>query len=409
MSHLTPDELIARYLDDTASEEEMKRLNGLLVTSADVRANFLSAIEQAVALGQGLGVKPQEAGIRNTIPFLKLLVVAACMAFFVTISYFFWPHPMAEITAFHGEYEVPSDPKLSSGDTLKTIGSASFLEFQFQDGTEVRLAGNTVATVTEGPQKRLVVHRGSASLDVEPQPVGAPLIVVTPTAELTVRGTSFGVHAAGDKTQLEVAEGAVDFKRLVDGRSVRVGAGEYSVAGDRKRDFGAKPIPELTTAWSLDLKKDPEATLARGKAELDADGNVIGARAAPGEASAERIVTQNAWALADYGLFRVEKASVMKMRLKMDTPQWFNLVVVYRSPEPGSSEAATCLYQDPSWWEGLEPGEWHTVEAPLLKPKKMGEYLGDLEEVPLNWLGFMISVGAGDENRGLVIERIWTE
>jgi ferric-dicitrate binding protein FerR (iron transport regulator) len=405
MNKPTTDELITRYLDDSASDAEMSQLNHLLASSAEARNQFHSATEQAMALVQAVR-GPKRSKV---VCFPRILGVAACLCILFALAFTLRPEPMATLVSSGGEIELPSGDKIASGDTLVTIGTASFLSFEFRDGTKVHLAGDTIATVTGEGQKRLVVHQGSASLDVTPQPASTPLILMTPTAELTVRGTSFGVFASEGATQLEVTEGAVDLKRLADGQLVTVEAGEYSVASDLKHDFGGKSIPTLTSKWSLDLRQEPEDLLELGVAAIDFNGVTVGARGKPGYGAAEVIASNNAWTMGDYALFRVEKNTVMKVRLKMEHPEWLNFVLNFRSSEPGSTDVVTCIYQDPSLKRGLNPGQWYTVELSLAKPMKYGNYLGNLDEVPVGWSCFSVGASAGNEQRGLVIERIWTE
>jgi ferric-dicitrate binding protein FerR (iron transport regulator) len=405
MKSHSPEELITRYLDDSASESEMAQLNHLLATSAGVRNQFHASTEQAMAIVEAI----QAPANRKVIRFPRILAAAACLCGLLALAFALYPEPEATVLSKAGEVRGLSGAAIATGDTLETVGPASLLNFKFRDGTKVHLAGNTVATVTGGRQKRLVVHQGSASLDVTPQPVSAPLILITPTAKLTVKGTSFGVFTSEGTTQLEVAEGTVDLKRLADGHSVSVKAGEYSVASDVRHSFGAKPIPLLGRAWSLDLREDPEDSLEVGVAEFDSKGAIVGARARGGYDVTEVIATENAWSAGDYALFRVEEDSVLKIRLRMDHPGWLNFIVNYRSSEHGSTDVATCVYQDPLVPENLKPGEWRTVEVPLAKPLRIGKHPGSYEGVPVGWSCFSVAVSAAQEKRGLVIERIWTE
>lgn len=405
MKNLSSDELITRYLDDSASDEEMAQLNHLLVTSPKIRRQFNEVTEHAMAIVQAVPVVKTP----KTIRFPKWLTVAALVCGLLALTFMLRSKPMAEVISSGGEVEVPSGEIIASGDTLKTIGNASFLNFEFSDGTKVHLGGDTIATVTGEDQKRLLVHQGSASLNVTPQDKSAPLILMTPTAEITVLGTFFGVFSTEGATRLEVTEGAVDLKRLSDGQSVQVKAGQYSVASEARDELGVKTIPTLGSIWSVDFRDPPEKVVGIGVQEFDANGTPIGARGKANHyGAAEVLSTKNAWRSGDYALFRAEQDTVLKVRLKMDNPQWLNFIVNFRSSKPGSTDTVTCLYQDPAVAK-LAAGQWHTVELPLAKPKLHGDYFGEPNGLPVGWSCFSVSVSAGDERRGLVVEKMWTE
>jgi len=394
MKKLSNDYLITRYMDDTISDEEMAKLNQLLINSPKARQEFNQYTEQAMVLAQGAPTGES----KKTIYFPKKLAAVAALVLLGAYLFVFMrsSKPMAEVVDSGGKVEISLGKEISSGDTLKTIGTNSFLDFEFSDGTKVRLGGNTIATVTDDNRKLILVHEGSASLDVEPQKKESPLILITPTAELTVLGTSFGVFSTEGATRLEVAEGEVDLKRLHDDQSVRVKAGEYSVANSDKSTLGAKPIPELNSLWSVDFRQTTAKNIGIGVQKFE-----------PAFKAAEVISSYNAWELGNYGLFRVVEDSILKVRLKMDEPGWLNFIVNYRSPEVGSNDVRICIYQDQV--EKINPGEWVTVELPLSKPIKCRDYEGELDGLPIGWNSFRVSVSAGKEKRGLVIEKMWTE
>ena len=292
MSSLSADDLITRYLDDAASESEMAELNRLLVDSAEVRRQFQWAIEQAMSIAQA-----QPVARRSRVrPFPKgLALVAACMALLAVVALLMQPKPMAEVVASSGEVEMPKSGNLFSGDTIKTLSGGSSLDLEYRDGTRVHLSGNTMATLSGEGQKRLLVHEGGASLKVKPQQASKPMVVTTPTAEITVLGTEFGVVAMDGATRLEVTDGAVNLEQLADGQKVRVKAGEYSVASASGSPLKAEEVPNFGPLWSLDFR-DPAATDGcLGKPVYNAEGERIGFGGVPAYGAVDLVATRNAW------------------------------------------------------------------------------------------------------------------
>jgi len=405
--------LITKYLDDTASAEELAELNKRLANSAEAREAFLFHGEIALQLNQGQSLssvsplKPAKFS-RKTWLAAWVGLAAVLTAMIILLSSPPADTPLARLQESRGQVEMPQSKLLKSGDTVRTIGALGFASFVLDDGTLLTLAENTIATLLGEGQKRLLVHRGSARLEVMPQPEEAPLVITTPNAELTVKGTSLRVACSNERTHLEVTEGLVALARLSDGQEIMVGSGEFTVI-EEQEDLWVRPIPDVERSWKLDLRVEPEKKLSTGKAELGPDKKIIGARSEPGKEAADIIGTINTWSLGDYALFQVEKESVLRVRLKMDQPSWLNLIVVYRSAKTGSNSTATCLYQDEAWWKDLKPNEWRTIEIPLATPKGSYEHPPEAENIPLGWFGFGVSLGAGQEKRGLVVEQMWIE
>ena len=303
-----------------------------------------------------------------------------------------------------GKVELPSLDRLFSGDTIKTLGANSFLKIEFRDGTLLHLSGDTTATVTGGKQKKLLLHVGAATLSVSPQPTNFPLLVVTPVAELTVKGTSFSVLSERSQTHLEVTEGLVDLTRVVDGDSVLVEEGQYSIVdANDDEDCWVKPIPLVSEKWNADFRSSFRSMVQYGIEDEH------GIREGPFENGINGIALENVWTGGDYAYFKLGENSKLKIRLKMDQPSWLNFFVLYRSPDYSFARPQTCLYQDEEWWKGLNPGEWRTIEIPLTNPKFTEEDILMRDNVPIGWYSFALFMSSGQETRGLVIEKMWIE
>ena len=99
------------------------------------------------------------------------------------------------------------------------------------DGSTVRLLPESELSFTPpgetAPLGRQALVRGRAYFDVVP--AGGGLVVKTPTAQLTVLGTSFGVRADDELTEVVLAEGRLTFAQRRDPtRPVTLSAGQMS-------------------------------------------------------------------------------------------------------------------------------------------------------------------------------------
>jgi len=157
--------------------------------------------------------------------------------------------PEAQIEKVEGEVIRIGTPSLAvaaaqalpSGQGLEVRKGLAVLKLA--DGTRVELRANTRLDrmVLSDEQKRFEVSRGSASSSVAKQSTKAPVMFLTPQAEMTVLGTRLSFEIANEATRLDVQEGRVKMMRLSDKSAVEVSAGRFAVAG--KGPLVAKVAP----------------------------------------------------------------------------------------------------------------------------------------------------------------------
>jgi TolA-binding protein len=115
---------------------------------------------------------------------------------------------------------LPAQVELASGQRIETPagGGASV---RLSTGTAMDLAGNTSFRVdSQGNVERFSLQQGELSAHVAKLSAGQRFIIVTPDAEVEVRGTRFRVRVlstaetcgAGSRTRLEVTEGIVEVR-----------------------------------------------------------------------------------------------------------------------------------------------------------------------------------------------------
>lgn len=143
--------------------------------------------------------------------------------------------------------------RLNDGQSLRVQEDEQAV-LEYADGTRVELFGPTQLVVELGPHgaKRLRLLHGGMELDVQPQPVGSPLIVITPEGEAEVLGTKFRIASGTDRTRIEMEEGTVAFLHRVDGRTVEVNQGSFLIADGNPEPVAVQPLPPKLSAplWS---------------------------------------------------------------------------------------------------------------------------------------------------------------
>lgn len=140
--------------------------------------------------------------------------------------------------------------------TALVEGASSSVQLQFADGTLVTVGGDAEVEIEEretsagARQKRLQLRSGLMIAEVRPQPADAPMVIETPAARAEVLGTVFALSAEADSTRLDVEDGLVRLRRLVDGRSVEVPAGRRVVASlDAGRELLPQSPPVVAVGW----------------------------------------------------------------------------------------------------------------------------------------------------------------
>ena len=175
------------------------------------------------------------------------------------------PH-LARITALNGAIEWTGSggvvesiigPRDLEGRTLESMSADAWVELQFRDGSTIAISGRTLLTLSEEDQKVLRLRFGNLSADVATQPAGLPMLIHTPSAELSVLGTQFNVDAHSEATTLVVNEGLVRLKRLADGQQVDVKS-SHGVTASNGAEEALAPTKrsDAVAIWQGDLPSD---------------------------------------------------------------------------------------------------------------------------------------------------------
>lgn len=147
------------------------------------------------------------------------------------------------------------------GAGFETAGAGSLAVLAFKDGTRVEIGpDSSVREIPEG--KRVPLARGRLVARVAKQPAAAPMVFVTPHAEVRVLGTTLGVTAGAEATRVEVDEGRVRMTRRLDGKSVELAAGQAAVAAPGV-EFSARTVSRRVLEEDF---SDPRAAFASWRA-----------------------------------------------------------------------------------------------------------------------------------------------
>ncbi len=241
--------------------------------------------------------------------------------------------PTGAVTALRDGRSEPigRGARLAEGTDLRTSGSAE-ASLDFDNGTHVTLGGaSRVRLVEQTAHKRFALEAGSFSAKVAKLTADESFVVVTPDAEVEVRGTAFRVTVAsgdpacegGTPTRLEVSEGVVVVTHA--GVAVRVRAGEQwpscgaSTATERPiAERAAPPVPRSATAApAVGASATPTSVRPEASSRLGEQNDLFD-EAMRLKRAGDRVgaVVKLDWLLADYPSGPLaESAAAERMRL----------------------------------------------------------------------------------------------
>ncbi len=292
----TRDELFERHLQGELSDVEKEHVAELLDSDAAARQQFVELAQWDTELGETIrehaepvdnedllpsGKGTRERGGENTFLLSPFATLATVTVLFILLSSFLYlqirtdfapeekivlsqtaSSPIATITGLKGSLlwtgnqgEVVLDMHVGrelTGGTIEGLAPDSWFELQFQDGSIVTISGTSMLTFADVGQKKLRLKQGAFTADVVPQPVGKPMIIQTPSTVIEVVGTRFEVEALQAFTTVNVREGNVRLKHLVDGNSVNIPA-DYRVIAEAGGDLSPMPLPAAENYWKSQL------------------------------------------------------------------------------------------------------------------------------------------------------------
>jgi ferric-dicitrate binding protein FerR (iron transport regulator) len=273
-------ELLLRHRDGQADAGQSAKVNELLRRDPEARAMLRSLAVQATAMADlAATLRIQSPPQRPLLPVsasrwkaMRPWLSAAAMVMLLGIVIpqelrrepavltLMVVHGAVSWTNDHGELQSDlADGAVLRAGTLATENDEAVAEARFADGTRLMLGGGTRLTFSDSGQKRLMLHEGTFTAEVKPQPAQRPMLVRTTTAAMEVLGTVFTLGNTADQTLLNVDQGRVQLKRLVDGGTAQVTADQSVRASiDNAASLKVEPQPESSFHWRTDLTSPPE-------------------------------------------------------------------------------------------------------------------------------------------------------
>ena len=290
------DELFERHLQGELSNVEKEHVAELLDSDAAARQQFVELAQWDTELAETIrehaepvdnkdllpsGKGTRERGGESTFflsPFATISTIVVLFILFSSLLYLqirtgFAPaekvvlsqtasSPIATITGLKGsllwtrnEGEIVLDVHVGralTGGTIEGLAPDSWFELQFRDGSIATISGSSMLTFADVGQKKLRLKQGAFTADVVPQPVGKPMIIQTPSTVIEVVGTRFEVEALQAFTTVNVREGNVRLKHLVDGSAVDIPA-DYRVIAEAGGDLSPMLLPAAENYWKSQL------------------------------------------------------------------------------------------------------------------------------------------------------------
>ena len=269
------DTLLGRLVDEELSETETARLNEILRTQPEAKAQYHAYLDVHEDLETQFTVP--DFGALDAVtkiveppqPFYTrpLLAMAALVVIGFFINALVQPpaaperaevRPIATIKGLSGSLVYTGDRgavqnqlavgDLLTGGTIEGMAPDAWFELQFTDGSTVMISGFSMLTFSDDGQKKLRLKEGGFTANVMPQPKDKPMLVQTRTALFEVLGTRFSVDAELAAATLTVAEGSVRATRLSDNSSVDVPA-QHRVTAAINRELVTEKVPDSVGSW----------------------------------------------------------------------------------------------------------------------------------------------------------------
>ena len=442
MNAHTPEEIATwtvRYLDHDLDDEGVRRLSEAIARDPEARATYEAISGHAFHLADPLFWAESAAPAVVDFPqpkrgrllrFVRPLAIAATVALATWLGLAGYrhaskPEPIGQLTAYEGAAVLMVDEggtlrqRVTEGRTmpvfadqrLRLFSPVASAEFVYADGTRLSFSGvsDVLFTTSETGGKSLNVATGQVAADVARQPAGRPLEIITPTSTAEVLGTTLEFTADAEATSLAVTSGLVAVEGAGD--RVEVAAGE-EVRTTRTSESPRKVsrTDKLHDTW--DARFTPEEFSQWHCGKQLPDGSVL-AHPRPGTPyDWFTIASYNAWGRGEHSFFEIHADSVIHLRLKMDRPGPFGLMLSCRAVDRERKRGGNAFFGDAlsRKIEGLQPGEWVTVSLPLAEFDRIerGKGKRPTREGDLAGLAaYYVHLSTRTEDRGLAVERIW--
>jgi ferric-dicitrate binding protein FerR (iron transport regulator) len=414
-------EAVARYLAGDCSAGEVAALSAALERDPAAAAVFVEIATQAALVRDWAQTTPPTAvevspPRRRILPRAIALATSLCLAFIVGLAFVVGrPWSAFDARRHLGRIESASaavrhahdgrTAALDVGDGFEAGTLATDLMetavVRLRDGTLLALGTDTELELSDDGRKRVVLVRGTFTADVVPQPVGRPMMIRTPTAELEVVGTAFSLAAEPERTHLDVDKGLVRVRRLTDDAAVDVPAGrEVRVSPDASAPLELGASTRSSDAWRVDFAAGPPPGWTAGE-WIPEHGSLRAVLTQEGSRS-RGVVSNSAWRDGDHSLARLHDDSVVRVTLRCRTSA--DIAVVLSLRESDTGPFVCNVFARGRCVASKSPrDDWRTLELPL------SDFSPYRTSRPIRIPGasaFMMSVATKQDLAGLEVKAI---
>ncbi|HIG84090.1 MAG TPA: hypothetical protein EYG40_03075 [Verrucomicrobia bacterium] len=269
------DNLLAKLVDDSITDEELTGLERILDGDASAQRRYFHYLDLHMDLQERATRSKIHSRARFGLSKWKVAGIAAMFCLWIGFSYFAvnedsesGPATFAHIIGMDGLIEWSEEEgsiinDLSVGDplsegTIEGLTSNSWVEIELNDGSKAIISGISKLKFSQNRgSKVLRLSQGYLSVKAAPQPEAKPMLVFSPGARAEVLGTQFNVLASLESTRYTVNEGLVRVKRINDGSVQEVSANHYVVAGlDSEDEFKSVLLQNYSEEWKSEFPRD---------------------------------------------------------------------------------------------------------------------------------------------------------
>ncbi|MEM7391637.1 MAG: FecR family protein [Verrucomicrobiota bacterium] len=270
---MNPDFLqrIERYFEGEASDEDIQELDLILREYETARKQFLHAAQFESSLSTILmeqeDVSSPPALVQAAKPprrrprWMPTALAAALLILLVgTIGFFINRDPTPDVlratvsTVQNAGAFVPGH-SIRPGARIE-LSETGVLSFAYQDGTEVTLKKSASLSIPKKfSNKRLFLQSGELMAQVTPQPTNQPMVVETPRAFITVKGTHFRIAIQPKGELVAMEQGAVEIREKSSGdRQKAVAKNRYLIEDGKITTISGFQWNFLNSPMSTDPK-----------------------------------------------------------------------------------------------------------------------------------------------------------
>ena len=226
------DLLLLEYKEDRITDEDFIVLQNMLKEDESLREHFVRAqaldamlsVEEEFALPEEIYIKPKGSPKGDFSIIIKIAALLLISGVIVG-SFLYQKSSKSTVIANMGEVgegvlvirdglsiKLSEFEDVEAGDKIITGSKGALLSY-LNERTTIFLKENSevVFKIVKGA-KVILLNKGDIICDVDKQPPGKPMKVLTPHAEATVLGTQFLLTATEDNSRLHVTEGSVNFR-----------------------------------------------------------------------------------------------------------------------------------------------------------------------------------------------------